>query len=153
MKCLVILIVPIPIALWTVVGVAGSAIMGIGYGFVWPVLETFRAISKEGVPIHMKLIRCFTVMFHSVWPRYNYNSWIWWCMIERIYCLWCYLYRMELGAMFGERAPLCGILQISHSTRTSLLWMGCLNRRGRSPLSLSISLCKLGFWCLEIWFW
>ncbi|KAM4118027.1 hypothetical protein ACB094_02G169800 [Castanea mollissima] len=60
MKCLLILIVPIPIALWTVVGVVGSAIMGIGYGYVWPVLETFRAISIEGVPLHMKLFRCFT---------------------------------------------------------------------------------------------
>ncbi|KAK7846122.1 putative membrane protein [Quercus suber] len=60
MKCLLILIVPIPIALWTVVGVVGSAIMGIGYGYFWPVLETFRAISMEGVPLHMKLFRCFT---------------------------------------------------------------------------------------------
>ncbi|KAJ9170777.1 hypothetical protein P3X46_018857 [Hevea brasiliensis] len=59
MKCLLILLVPIPIALWTVIGVAGSAIMGAGYGFVWPVMETFRAISKKG-PIHMKLIRCLT---------------------------------------------------------------------------------------------
>ncbi|XP_030923623.1 uncharacterized membrane protein At3g27390-like [Quercus lobata] len=60
MKCLLILIVPIPIALWTVVGVVGSAIMGIGYGYVWPVLKTSRAISMEGVPLHMKLFRCFT---------------------------------------------------------------------------------------------
>ncbi|THG16380.1 hypothetical protein TEA_019175 [Camellia sinensis var. sinensis] len=48
MKCLLIPTVPIPIALWTVVRVVGSVIMGIGYGFVWPVLETFRAISNEG---------------------------------------------------------------------------------------------------------
>ncbi|XP_022158225.1 uncharacterized membrane protein At3g27390-like isoform X3 [Momordica charantia] len=34
--------------------------MGIGYGFVWPFMETFRAISREGVPIYMRLIRCFT---------------------------------------------------------------------------------------------
>ncbi|EEF40053.1 uncharacterized membrane protein At3g27390 [Ricinus communis] len=59
MKCLLILLVPVPIVLWTVIGVAGSAIMGAGYGFIWPVMETFRAISMEG-PINMKLIRCFT---------------------------------------------------------------------------------------------
>ncbi|KAL9378424.1 hypothetical protein Peur_029759 [Populus x canadensis] len=59
MKCLLILLVPLPIALWTVVGVVGSAIMGAMYGFIWPVMETFRAISKEG-SICMKLIRCFT---------------------------------------------------------------------------------------------
>uniref|UniRef100_A0A5B7AZA2 Uncharacterized protein n=2 Tax=Davidia involucrata TaxID=16924 RepID=A0A5B7AZA2_DAVIN len=60
MKCILILTAPIPIALWTVVGIVGSVIMGIGYGFVWPVMETFRAISKEGVSIPMKLIKCFT---------------------------------------------------------------------------------------------
>ncbi|GMP38125.1 hypothetical protein CsSME_00009496 [Camellia sinensis var. sinensis] len=48
MKCLLIPTVPVPIALWTVVRVVGSVIMGSGYGFVWPVLETFRAISNEG---------------------------------------------------------------------------------------------------------
>lgn len=62
MKCLLILLVPLPIALWTVVGVVGSAIMGAMYGFIWPVMETFRAISKEG-SICMKLIRCFNVRF------------------------------------------------------------------------------------------
>ncbi|KAF8410598.1 hypothetical protein HHK36_003130 [Tetracentron sinense] len=60
MKCFLILSVPIPIALWTVVGVVGSVIMGVGYAFVWPVMETFRAISKEGVSISTKLFRCFT---------------------------------------------------------------------------------------------
>lgn len=62
MKCLLILLVPIPIAIWTVVGVTGSAIMGIGYGYVWPVMETFKAVSKEGESIGIKLIRVFTVM-------------------------------------------------------------------------------------------
>ncbi|XP_010680981.2 uncharacterized membrane protein At3g27390 isoform X1 [Beta vulgaris subsp. vulgaris] len=60
MKCLLILLVPIPIAIWTVVGVTGSAIMGIGYGYVWPVMETFKAVSKEGESIGIKLIRVFT---------------------------------------------------------------------------------------------
>ncbi|CAK9141139.1 unnamed protein product [Ilex paraguariensis] len=58
MKCLLILLVPVSVALWSVVGVVGSATMGIGYAFVWPVMETFRAISKEGVPLHQKLINC-----------------------------------------------------------------------------------------------
>ncbi|WCJ31030.1 hypothetical protein M5689_012547 [Euphorbia peplus] len=59
MKCVLILLVPLPIAMWTVIGVAGSAIMGVGYGFVWPVMETFKAISKEG-SLSLKLLRCFT---------------------------------------------------------------------------------------------
>ncbi|KAF9603478.1 hypothetical protein IFM89_036751 [Coptis chinensis] len=58
MKCLLILTLPIPIVLWTIVGVVGSVIMGIFYAFIWPVMETFRAISKEG---HVnKLVRCLT---------------------------------------------------------------------------------------------
>ncbi|KAL5714423.1 hypothetical protein ACHQM5_016388 [Ranunculus cassubicifolius] len=57
MKLLLIIGLPIPIVLWTVVGIVGSVIMGIFYAFIWPVMETFRAISKEG---HLnKLVRCF----------------------------------------------------------------------------------------------
>lgn len=63
LKCLLILMVPIPIALWTVVGVVGSVIMGIGYGFICPVMDTFKAVSMEGVSLRTKLIRCFTVTF------------------------------------------------------------------------------------------
>ncbi|CAO2828265.1 unnamed protein product [Amaranthus hypochondriacus] len=59
MKCLLILLVPIPIAIWTVVGVVGSAIMGIGYGYVWPVMETFKAISTEQESLAIKLFRVF----------------------------------------------------------------------------------------------
>lgn len=32
----------------------------IGYGFVWPVLETFRAICNEGISVPKKLVKCFT---------------------------------------------------------------------------------------------
>ncbi|KAK2981016.1 hypothetical protein RJ640_012175 [Escallonia rubra] len=60
MKGLLIILSPIPLALWTAVGVVGSVFMGIGYGFVWPVMETFRAISLEDVPVYMRLIRCLT---------------------------------------------------------------------------------------------
>ncbi|KAJ7952895.1 Steroid nuclear receptor ligand-binding [Quillaja saponaria] len=59
-KIILILLVPIAIAVWTVVGVYGSLIMCIWYAVIWPILETFRAISREGVPIYMRLIRCFT---------------------------------------------------------------------------------------------
>ncbi|KAL2927548.1 hypothetical protein RDABS01_019879 [Bienertia sinuspersici] len=59
LKCLLILLSPIPIAIWTVVGVVGSVIMAIYYAFVWPVMETFKAISMEGLPVPQKLFRCF----------------------------------------------------------------------------------------------
>ncbi|KAI3864828.1 hypothetical protein MKW92_019392 [Papaver armeniacum] len=48
MKCLMIISLPIPIALWTIIGVVGSVIMGIGYAFVWPMMETFKATNKPG---------------------------------------------------------------------------------------------------------
>ncbi|KAF5187984.1 transmembrane protein [Thalictrum thalictroides] len=58
MKCLLILFLPIPIVLWTIVGIVGCVIMGLFYAFIWPVIETFRAISKDG---HAnKLVRCIT---------------------------------------------------------------------------------------------
>ncbi|KAI3915389.1 hypothetical protein MKW92_044317 [Papaver armeniacum] len=58
MKCLLILLMPIPIALWAVVGVVGSVIMGVFYAFIWPVMETFRATNQEGYV--NKLVACFT---------------------------------------------------------------------------------------------
>ncbi|KAK3223199.1 hypothetical protein Dsin_010224 [Dipteronia sinensis] len=60
MKCLLILLVPVQTALYVAVGTIASAFMGVGYGFIWPVMETFRAISKEGVPCCMRVIYCFT---------------------------------------------------------------------------------------------
>lgn len=60
MKCLFILLSPLPIAIWTVVGVVGSVIMAIGYAFIWPVMETFKAISKEDLSLSQKLLKCFT---------------------------------------------------------------------------------------------
>ncbi|PSR88012.1 hypothetical protein CEY00_Acc31042 [Actinidia chinensis var. chinensis] len=60
MKCLLLLILPIPIVLWTIAGLIGSSITGLLVGFGWPFMETFRVISKEGVPICMRVKRCFT---------------------------------------------------------------------------------------------
>lgn len=61
MKCLLILLVPLPIALWAAVGVIGSVVMGIWYGFVWPITETFNAVSKEAVSVRVKIFQCVTV--------------------------------------------------------------------------------------------
>ncbi|KAF6172573.1 hypothetical protein GIB67_007086 [Kingdonia uniflora] len=49
MKCGLIITLPIPIALWTVVEVVGTLGMIIWYGFAWPVMETFKAISRPGI--------------------------------------------------------------------------------------------------------
>ncbi|KAF9619770.1 hypothetical protein IFM89_009292 [Coptis chinensis] len=72
LKTLLILTLPIPIALWTVVGLVGTVIMGIGYAFVWPVMETFRAISKPGV--RNKLLGCLA---DGTWSN------VWACTIVR----------------------------------------------------------------------
>ncbi|KAF6160592.1 hypothetical protein GIB67_019532 [Kingdonia uniflora] len=58
MKCLLVITLPIGIALWTVVGIVGSNIMGCHYAFIWPIMETFRAISKEG--FENKFVGVFT---------------------------------------------------------------------------------------------
>ncbi|CAM8917401.1 unnamed protein product [Rhodiola kirilowii] len=60
MKFLMILLVPLPIALWMAVGVVGSIMMAIGYGIIWPVTETFYAVSKEGTSVQMKMLKCLT---------------------------------------------------------------------------------------------
>lgn len=68
MKCLLLLILPIPIVLWTIAGLIGNSITGLLVGFGWPFMETFRVISKEGVPIRMRVKRCFTVISCHVLP-------------------------------------------------------------------------------------
>ncbi|OVA05178.1 hypothetical protein BVC80_8893g17 [Macleaya cordata] len=57
LKGLLFLTLPIPLLLWPLVGLIGSLLMGLGYGFFWPLMATFEAIG-EGVP--NKLVKCFT---------------------------------------------------------------------------------------------
>ena len=118
MKCLLILLSPIPIAIWTVVGVVGSVIMAIYYAFIWPVMETFKPVSEEGLSVPRKLFRCLTVqlLFLEFIDDIHINLCllIWGLYAELLIDEYVYV-RMELGVMYGERARLCVILQISRS--------------------------------------
>ncbi|KAL9238168.1 hypothetical protein vseg_012632 [Gypsophila vaccaria] len=58
MKCVLLLLSPIPILLWTLVGVVGTLVMAVYYAVVWPVMETFKAVSAESSPLSLKLLRC-----------------------------------------------------------------------------------------------
>ncbi|XAR73937.1 hypothetical protein NMG60_11008074 [Bertholletia excelsa] len=60
MKCLLILILPVPILLWIAAGLIGSSLTGLVVGFGWPFVETFRVISKEGVPICTRMKKSLT---------------------------------------------------------------------------------------------
>ena len=63
MKCVLCLLSPIPILMWTVVGVVATLVMAGYYAAVWPVMETFKAISKEASSTPIKLLTCITVLF------------------------------------------------------------------------------------------
>ncbi|KAM5580313.1 putative membrane protein [Rosa sericea] len=56
LKILVLVLLPVPLVLWPVVGVVGSLLGGIGYGFFSPLLATFEAVG-ENVPD--KFYHCF----------------------------------------------------------------------------------------------
>ncbi|KAJ4978146.1 hypothetical protein NE237_008926 [Protea cynaroides] len=56
MKSLLFIILIIPLSLWLLIGMLGSMLTGIGYGFFWPLMATFEAIA-EGV--ENKFVRCF----------------------------------------------------------------------------------------------
>ncbi|PRQ52417.1 hypothetical protein RchiOBHm_Chr2g0155271 [Rosa chinensis] len=56
LKILVLVLLPAPLVLWPVVGVVGSLLGGIGYGFFFPLLATFEAVG-ENVPD--KFYHCF----------------------------------------------------------------------------------------------
>ncbi|XP_043704783.1 uncharacterized membrane protein At3g27390-like isoform X2 [Telopea speciosissima] len=55
MKSLLFLILIFPLSLWLLIGILGSMLTGLGYGFFWPLMATFEAIS-EGV--ENKFVRC-----------------------------------------------------------------------------------------------
>ncbi|KAM1274338.1 hypothetical protein ACFX1Q_025172 [Malus domestica] len=56
LKILVLLLLPLPLVLWPVLGVVGSVLGGIGYGFFAPLLATFEAVGEN---ITDKFYHCF----------------------------------------------------------------------------------------------
>lgn len=64
LKILVLLLLPLPLVLWPVLGVVGSVLGGIGYGFFAPLLATFEAVGEN---ITDKFYHCFVVCFLSPW--------------------------------------------------------------------------------------
>jgi len=51
---------PVPLLLWPIVGIFGSLLGGIGYGFFAPLLATFQAVGK-GENFSNKFFHCFNV--------------------------------------------------------------------------------------------
>lgn len=68
-KLLLLLIgVPVLLVLWLIVGIIGSILAGLGYGFLAPVMATFGAIG-EGK--EKPLIHCFLVQLtYSVFTMF-----------------------------------------------------------------------------------
>ncbi|XP_025983241.1 uncharacterized membrane protein At3g27390 isoform X2 [Glycine max] len=57
-KLVVLMCLPIPLLLWPIVGIVGSLLGGIGYGFFAPLLATFQAVGK-GENVNQKFHHCF----------------------------------------------------------------------------------------------
>ena len=73
LKMLVLLSLPGPLFLWPIVGILGSFLGGIGFGFFAPLLATFEAV---GANVPDKFYHCFVVRFISsvqvlMFPVYN----------------------------------------------------------------------------------
>ena len=59
-KVVVLMCLPVPLLLWPTVGIVGSLLGGIGYGFFSPLLATFQAVGK-GENVSKKIYHCFSV--------------------------------------------------------------------------------------------
>ncbi len=59
---LCILVLPVPLILWPVVGIVGSIIGGAAYGFLSPIFATFDAVGEGRAD---KLYHCFYVCLQS----------------------------------------------------------------------------------------
>lgn len=60
LKIVALLVLPVPLILWPIVGIVGSLLGGIGYGFFAPLIATFEAV---GVDVTDKCHHCFAVSF------------------------------------------------------------------------------------------
>ncbi|XP_027932711.1 uncharacterized membrane protein At3g27390 [Vigna unguiculata] len=58
-KVVVLMCLPVPLLLWPTVGIVGSLLGGIGYGFFSPLLATFQAVGK-GENVSKKIYHCFS---------------------------------------------------------------------------------------------
>ncbi|CAK7349161.1 unnamed protein product [Dovyalis caffra] len=56
LKIVVLLLLPVPSILWPVIGIIGSLLGGIGYGFFAPLLATFEAVGEN---VKDKFYHCF----------------------------------------------------------------------------------------------
>lgn len=61
-----VVVLPFPLLLWPALGILGSLLVGIGYGFFAPLIATFEAAGEQVVE---KFYHCFAVslMKHCRW--------------------------------------------------------------------------------------
>ncbi|WCJ37343.1 hypothetical protein M5689_018490 [Euphorbia peplus] len=62
LKIVVLLLLPLPLLLWPVIGIIASVLGGIGYGFFNPLLATFEAVGQN---VRDKFYHCFSDGFGS----------------------------------------------------------------------------------------
>ncbi|GAV68432.1 hypothetical protein CFOL_v3_11935 [Cephalotus follicularis] len=56
LKIVVLILLPLPLVLWPIIGIVGSLIGGVGYGFFTPLLATFEAVGED---VTDKCYHCF----------------------------------------------------------------------------------------------
>ena len=64
LKMVVVVALPVPLILWPIVGIVGSLLGGIGYGFFAPLIATFEAVGEN---VADKCYHCFVVSFSAFW--------------------------------------------------------------------------------------
>ncbi|KAH7576588.1 hypothetical protein JRO89_XS01G0114200 [Xanthoceras sorbifolium] len=64
-KMVMLVALPVPLILWPIVGIAGSVLGGIGYGFFAPLIATFEAVGEN---VADKCYHCFVVSFSAFVP-------------------------------------------------------------------------------------
>lgn len=59
-----IILLPLMLILWPIVGISGSVVGGVAYGFLSPLFATFEAIEGEDNKIFHCFIVCFVSLVH-----------------------------------------------------------------------------------------
>ncbi|KAH7388277.1 hypothetical protein KP509_16G067200 [Ceratopteris richardii] len=141
LKVVLFLVLPVPLILFLALGVAGSILVGLGYGFFTPLVATFEAV-REGR--EDKFIHCFV---DGVWDTIKGS-----CTVVRDFTDFCYhSYFSYLKDFLKEPPPESQPYEIKVLDLPGCVVVGILGVLLDVPLFTCVAIAKSPFMLLRGW--
>ncbi|GKV43094.1 hypothetical protein SLEP1_g50431 [Rubroshorea leprosula] len=103
LKILVLVLLPVPLVLWAILGIVGSLLAGTGHGFFAPLISTFEGVGQN---VTNKCYHCFVVAI-ALWksPYMLFKGW-----------------KRLLEDLIGREGPLLETVCVPFAGLAILLW-------------------------------